>query len=160
MNEPSPAVSPAIADKLSQTQPWLRFIAIMMFVGMGFMVLGGLACGAMGVLMTTGAIPAGAAGAGMLIGVGIGYLLLAVLYLFPALHLLRSARAIRELAAQPSEQAAVDALEGQRRFWKFSGISLIAILCLYVVAIAAALILPAIAAAQAGARQAAAQHAR
>ena len=104
------------------------------------------------------AAPAGtsmnAASGGMLLGVGIFYLILALLYVFPGLHLLRSARAIRALVADGSEASAVLALEHQRRFWKFAGICLIVILALYVVAIVAAVALPALAAVQAAAQHA------
>ena len=35
--------SPRAVDLLRQTRPWSRFIAVMIFIGSGFMILGGLA---------------------------------------------------------------------------------------------------------------------
>lgn len=158
MNDTPTPVSPSLAEKLNQTQPWLRFIAIMTFIGAGMMVLAGLGMLAFGTVSSR--LPAdsttpGAPNAAMMAGLGIFYLILALIYVFPALHLLRSARAIRDLAADGSEASAALALEHQRRFWKFAGIGLIVILVLYVVAIVAAIAIPAFAA-----LQAAAQHAK
>lgn len=154
MNDAPTTVSPALAEKLRLTQPWLRFIAIMTFIGAGLMALAGLAMLAFGAV--SGSLPAAPdkPGAAVMAGLGIFYLILALLYVFPGLHLLRSARAIRALVADGTEASAVLALEHQRRFWKFAGICLIVILALYVVAIVAAIALPALAALQAAARHA------
>lgn len=158
MNDVTPSVSPALAEKLHQTQPWLRFIAIMTFIGSGLMALGGLGMLAVGVISNRVPAdadkPAGPSGA-MFAGLAVFYFVLAIVYVFPALHLLRSARAIRDLAADGSEASALRALEGQRRFWKFAGICLIVMLALYVIAILAAILIPLLAG-----LQAAAQHAK
>jgi hypothetical protein len=80
----------------------------------------------------------------VLLGIGILYLVLSVIYFFPARLLLKSARAIRTLATAPEEAAVIEVLEAQRRFWKFIGIFIIGILAFYLLAIAAAIIIPAI----------------
>ncbi len=148
MNEnPGPEQS-AIVGKLAETQPWLRFIAIMMLIGSGLMLIGGGIAALMGILYMAGVITAETPGGALLVTFGILYVILAGLYLVPALHLLRSARAIRSLANEPREAVIVEALESQRRFWKFVGLATIVFVVLYTLAIAAAVILPAIAAAQ------------
>ncbi len=161
MQPPAQQVSPPIAEKLRQTQPWLRFIAIMMLIGSALMALGGLASVGIGGMIMADLVPSASSGTSMhaasgaiLAALGAGYLLGAAIYVFPALHLLRSARAIRDLAADGSEDSALRALEGQRRFWKFAGIALIVILVIYLVAILAAILIPAFAAVQAAAREA------
>ena len=145
MNEAIPADRSAIIAKLTQTQPWLRFIGIMMMIGAVLMVMGGTACTLLGALTLAGVIPsAQGAGGAVLLGIGILYLVLSVIYFFPARLLLKSARAIRTLATAPEEGAVIEALEAQRRFWKFIGIFIIGILAFYLLAIAAAIIFPAI----------------
>jgi hypothetical protein len=145
MNEAIPADRSAIIAKLTQTQPWLRFIGIMMMIGAVLMVMGGTACTLLGALTLAGVIPSAQdAGGAVLLGIGILYLVLSVIYLFPATLLLKSARAIRTLATAPEEGAVIEALEAQRRFWKFIGIFIIGILAFYLLAIAAAIIFPAI----------------
>jgi hypothetical protein len=145
MNEAIPADRSAIIAKLTQTQPWLRFIGIMMMIGAVLMVMGGTACTLLGALTLAGVIPsAQGAGGAVLLGIGILYLVLSVIYFFPARLLLKSARAIRTLATAPEEAAVIEALEAQRRFWKFIGIFIIGILAFYLLAIAAAIIIPAI----------------
>ena len=80
----------------------------------------------------------------MLLSIGLLYVVLSVIYFFPARLLLKSARAIRTLATAPEEAAVIEALEAQRRFWKFIGVFIISILAFYLLAIAASFIIPAI----------------
>ena len=145
MNEAVTTDRGTIIAKLTQTQPWLRFVGIMMMIGTVLMILGGTACTLLGVLNLAGVTPSakGAEGA-VLLGIGMLYLVLSLIYFFPARLLLKSARAIRTLATAPEEAAVIEVLEAQRRFWKFIGIFLIGILAFYLLAIAAAIILPAI----------------
>lgn len=144
MNEAVPADRSTIIAKLTQTQPWLRFVGIMMMIGAVLMILGGTACTLLGALTLAEVIPsAQGAGGAVLLGIGILYLVLSVIYFFPARLLLNSARAIRTLANAPEGAAVIEALEAQRRFWKFIGIFIIGILAFYLLAIVAAIIIPA-----------------
>jgi hypothetical protein len=144
MNEAVPADRSTIIAKLTQTQPWLRFVGIMMMIGAVLMILGGTACTLLGALTLAEVIPsAQGAGGAVLLGIGILYLVLSVIYFFPARLLLNSARAIRTLATAPEGAAVIEALEAQRRFWKFIGIFIIGILAFYLLAIVAAIIIPA-----------------
>jgi len=145
MNEAVTTDRSAIIAKLTQTQPWLRFVGIMMMIGAVLMILGGTACTLLGVFTLAGMIPSGkGAGGAMLLGIGLLYVVLSVIYFFPARLLLKSARAIRTLATAPEEAAVIEVLEAQRRFWKFIGIFIISLHAFYLLVIAAAIIIPAI----------------
>lgn len=133
---PSPAASAAITrnmiESLVKTRPWVLLIGIVMIVGCVFMVFGGLAMFALGNIAGLGG-----EGLGPMAGAGVGaaYLVLAVLYFFPALYLVRYAGAIKRIG--PANPAAMEeALARQASFWRLVGILTAALIGLYVVAIA------------------------
>ena len=133
---PSPAASAAITrnmiESLVKTRPWVLLIGIVMIVGCVFMVFGGLAMFALGNIAGFGA-----EGLGPMAGAGVGaaYLVLAVLYFFPALYLVRYAGAIKRIG--PANPAAMEeALARQASFWRLVGILTAVLIGLYVVAIA------------------------
>jgi len=133
---PSPAASAAITrnmiESLVKTRPWVLLIGIVMIVGCVFMVFGGLAMFALGNIAGFGA-----EGLGPMAGAGVGaaYLVLAVLYFFPALYLVRYAGAIKRIG--PANPAAMEeALARQASFWRLVGILTTVLIGLYVVAIA------------------------
>ncbi len=118
-------------DSLLRTRPWVLLIGIVMIIGCVFMVLAGIAMIAVGGF-------AGMSGEefGPLAGAGLGaaYLLLAVLYLFPALYLMRYASAIKRIGpANPT--AMEEALRQQASFWRFVGILTVTLLAVYVLLI-------------------------
>ena len=132
-----------VIEKLRGTQPWLRFIGIMMMIATGILVLASLAMVLIGFIRP--GTEDGPSDAVMLIVVGILYFLLAIgLYLYPAILLLRSARRIRQLSASPSDEVVAEALEAQRKFWKYAGICVIVMMALYALAILLAIALPAL----------------
>ena len=91
MNEAVTTDRSAIIAKLTQTQPWLRFVGIMMMIGAVLMILGGTACTLLGVFTLAGMIPLGkGAGGAMLLGIGLLYVVLSVIYFFPARLLLKA----------------------------------------------------------------------
>ena len=110
-------------DYLSQTQPWVRFISIVIFVSAGFMALGGCAMMAM---VLAGAMTGRGIGRdlGVIGGFAAGsfYLMLACLYIAPGVFLHRYAVAIKQLKAACTPDALEDALKHQRSFWRFVGI--------------------------------------
>ena len=70
--------------------------------------------------------------------VGVLYLFLGALYIFPANYLNRFASRIRSLVAMRRTLDLEDALEAQRAFWKFCGIMAIVVMALYLAFIAIA----------------------
>jgi hypothetical protein len=137
-SQPSPfqqvateAANPAVSRSLQQTQPWARFMGIVGFVMVGLMVLIGVAAGAAG-------IATGDAEAAVLLVI---YPLIALLYIFPSLHLVRYANRIRDFVAHGQQSQLEAALEAQRAFWKFIGIvTLVTILMTVLILIAAMVI--------------------
>ena len=110
-SDPDPHL-PAARSQLERTQPWVRFLAIVAFVYIGLMIMGGLAAGAF--LLASGRTEA--------VAFLFVYPLLGVLYLYPALCLHRYANGIRAFVQTRHEQDLVAALDAQRAFWKFAGV--------------------------------------
>lgn len=126
------AISQGVLAQLAGTKPWVRFISVLMFVGVGFMLLGAVgltAAAMMGVKNSnSGTFPAG-----MMVGMAIGYGIFAFLYIYPALKLWNYANRIAVVAATGSTADLESALSEQRSFWKFLGILILIMLVLYLV---------------------------
>ena len=101
-----------VAVHLQRTQPWVRFLAIMGFIIAGFMVLTGLAVGAIGA----------ATGNYQTLGIMVLYPIMGIVYVFPSIFLLRYADRIKTFVASGQEQDLAGALDAQRSFWKFAGV--------------------------------------
>ena len=126
----APTTSPSpVAAQLQRTQPWVRFMAIMGFIIAGFMVLFGLAVGAVGA----------ATGNYQTLGVMVLYPIMGVVYVFPSIFLLRYADRIKTFVASGQEQDLAGALDAQRSFWKFAGILTIVSILMSLVFVAIAL---------------------
>lgn len=127
-NKVGQVVTPAVLDMLSQTQPWVRFLSVLGFIASGLMALVGL-CGAtmsrsMGFIFLI-------------------YIPMALLYFFPSLFLFRYASRIADLRLTRGVEQLENALAAQKSFWKFVGIAALIVIFVYLVAFAAAFILPA-----------------
>jgi hypothetical protein len=128
-----PARPAGVADILRRTQPWVRLMAVMLFISVGIMVLSGLTAGAFGLF-------SGEPGMAALM---IVYPLLGLLYLVPGIHLTRYASHIGGYLGNPQNAQLELALEAQRAFWKFVGILTIVALVLSLLGITAAILVPA-----------------
>ena len=122
---------------LSQTGPWVRFLSILFFISIGFMVLGGLAILIVGM---TGSLlgpsnPAYSALPGGPFAAGLVYILAAILYLAPAIFLSRYASAIKKMRVEPSSRLLEGAIKYQKSFWRYTGV----IAAIFLVVLAAAL---------------------
>jgi len=110
------------ADMLRKTKPWVRFMSVMMFIGSAFMALGGA------IMMAAGAARApGMPGAVF----GLVYILMAILYIIPAVFLWRYADRIGSFMLRRTPAELTHALEAQKSFWKFVGILTLIVLCIY-----------------------------
>lgn len=128
-------ISPATLALLAGTKPWVRFMSVMLWIGIVFML--GMAL-LMGGIMLAGIPgsgldkgPMGAVGVIVMVGM---YSLLAFLYVYPAIKLWAYASRIAQLSATRTITDLDAALNEQRRFWKFVGVLTITLICLYVVA--------------------------
>ncbi|HEV7164170.1 MAG TPA: hypothetical protein VGO35_02125 [Gammaproteobacteria bacterium] len=114
---------------LNATRPWVKFLAILGFIGIAFMVLFGL-------LMIFGfsLLPTqpGAPAFGAVFGVF--YFLFAAIYFMPCLFLYRYSRAIAAIPAS-GQGALEEALKSQKSFWKFMGIVALIIVSIEVLVI-------------------------
>lgn len=109
-----------LIDKLRRTQPWLRFVGIFCWIAMGLMLM--LA----GILMLVAAFGDSDdpdLKRGQMALAAILYAALSLLHVYPAILLLRAARHIRRLGTDSAD--IIEAVEAQRRLWKYIGIYLI-----------------------------------
>lgn len=113
-----------VIDLLRQTRPWVRFLGIVAMVVAGLMVLGG-----MFLLVTT--VMVGQQGTTWLGIMGAVYMLMALLYIYPALCLLRYAASITAAERSGHLVHVAVALEKQKSFWRFAGILTAVILIIY-----------------------------
>lgn len=141
---PGAAVSQGVLDQLAGTKPWVRFLSVLTFIGSGFMLiaavsmlfLGGLAATLGAGTPKTGGSSPPMAGGPMMLGFSIFYFLLAAVYIYPGIKLWKYANRIGALLATRADIDLEGALNEQRAFWKFAGISVIAMVVLYFAAIA------------------------
>jgi hypothetical protein len=118
-------ISPRAADMLRQTGPWVRFISVLMLIAAGLVLIGGVFALGAGAFMGSragGAIPG---------VVGVGYIVLGALYGVPALLLGRYASRIGALMRTNRMGDLEEALGAQKSFWKFVGVLMVVMLCVY-----------------------------
>jgi hypothetical protein len=113
-------VPPEIVDLMRQTKPWVTFLGVLGLIGAGLMVLFGLFA------MMMGGSRSGVSGA-----IGIVYVLIAAIYVAPALHLLRYGSSIGPFLADPTIERLGGALGHQRSFWRFVGIMTVVMMAIY-----------------------------
>ena len=115
-----------VLELLRQTKPWVRFLSVMGFIICGLMLLTGLGTGLTGV----------STGRPEMIGMGILYPIMSILYIFPSLFLFRYASCIGDFLISRRGGAFEGAIEAQKSFWKFVGILMLVMLGLYAVLLA------------------------
>ncbi|MGC4016497.1 MAG: DUF5362 family protein [Luteolibacter sp.] len=117
---PGNAVDPEAIRMLQMTRPWVRVCSILAFIAGGFMALGGIAIVIGGLVFSMS--PQRSPNAMFPAGVGIVYIVVAALYIFPAIKLWRYGTAITSLMGTGASSDLVRAMDQQRSFWKFVGI--------------------------------------
>jgi hypothetical protein len=132
-------VTGEVRGHLATTAKWGKFLAIVGFVGIGFMVIGALSIG--GLMATMGneygsTFPADFP-AGLLTGF---YLVISVIYFFPILYLYKFATKI-QLSLRKNDQFSFnDGMHNLSRLYQFMGIFMAIILSLYAAVIVIAVI--------------------
>jgi len=125
-------ITEEIKRDLSETAKWGTFIAIVGFIGVGFMVIA--AVGMMVFMSTMSSIspdtgsPFGIFGGGILGGF---YLILAALYFFPVLYLYKFSSKMKMALNGDDDVALHDAFKNLKSVYKFLGIMTIAFIALY-----------------------------
>ena len=114
---PQGYVSPMTYQALAGTKPWVRLCSVMGFIAAGFMILAGLA-----MLIGGAAISSRSSAAAFPAVMGIVYIVLSILYLFPAIKLWKYGSAIVRLMSTKSTADLDQAMIEQKGFWQFVGI--------------------------------------
>jgi hypothetical protein len=111
----------SVIQPLAQTRPWVKLLAVLIFIGLSL----GLIIGA-GAFVFGGLSPVRSATI-------IPMVLVLALYAPPAVFMWRYADTILRLQEGGGQAALEQALSHQKSFWKYMGIVAIVMLCLYVV---------------------------
>ncbi len=115
-----------IKSYLAETAKWGYFLAIVGFIGIGFMVLAGLF---MGSFMST--LGMGAAGLISPAVFTVMYLIIAALYFFPVLYLFRFSTKMKVALRSDNEAELTTSFQNLKSLYKFMGILTAIILGLY-----------------------------
>jgi hypothetical protein len=116
---------------LEEARKWAMFIAILGFIGVGIMVLVALFSGsAMAFLGDDFVSPA------LGIGIGILYLLIAVLYFFPVYYLFNFSSKAKKAVKESDSKSLTESMKFLKSHYKFLGIMAIVMLVLYPILIA------------------------
>jgi len=114
---------------MTEIVKWAKFLAICSFVGLGMMGLAGVA-------MIILQFERQANGLSTVI-MGLFYILMAVIYFFPAVYLYRFATASADAIEKLNEDTLEEGLENLKSLFRFTGILTIITLSLYAVGIIA-----------------------
>lgn len=127
-------VSSRSVELLTQTRPWVMFIAVLLIIGGVLMGLMGIGLMLMAAL-STNRLPGfeGPMGAAM----GAFYLFLALIYFLPARWMFTFCSRVRDLESTEQAVQLEDALEALRNFWRLIGYICIAFMALYAIALLA-----------------------
>lgn len=127
-----PNLSAAAIGFLTETSKWAKFLSVMGFIGLGFMVLGGVFIMSMGNTMFGGASFRGGYSSMNPALFGLIYIAMAALYFFPVLYLYRFSTAVRDGLDMKNNDDITKGFENLKSHYKFIGIFTIIILSLYV----------------------------
>jgi hypothetical protein len=125
-------VTPLMIEYLQATKPWVRFMSVITFILAGLMIL-------LGLFMILMPIAPGMQGFGIGPVIGIAYILMAGLYVAPAVFLYQFASAIGDLMLGGRDVAMEAALGSQKSFWRFVGILSLVLICIYALLIVIAM---------------------
>lgn len=131
------SITPGMLEALRKTRPWVMLMGIITLLGCGLMLMFGLGVMVIGAASQVFGPEVGPLG---VVGIGVVYLILGLLYLVPGIHLLRYAGAIKGMGADPSATAVEQALRRQLAFWRFVGIMMLAVLVAYALIIVVAML--------------------
>lgn len=116
---------------LEEARKWAMFIAILGFIGVGMLVLVALFSGtALAFLGDDFVSPA------LGIGIGILYLLIAVLYFFPVYYLFNFSGKAKKAVKESDSKSLAESMKFLKSHYKFLGIMAIVMLVLYPILIA------------------------
>ena len=137
-------ITSATLEALRKTKGWVLLVGIMLFLAAAFTVLMAV------VMVFAGDMFGGAKGVpkGMGIGIGVLYIVFAIVYGMLGLHLVRYSSAISRLIGDGSNESMETALQHQQKFWRLAGFLMLLFLIFAVLGIVAAIAIPAFMAAR------------
>jgi len=125
-------ITPEIKGYLLETAKWGKFLSIVGFVGIGFMILGGIFFST--IMANLGAMGGEEFGAAALMGTGFMsaiYIVIALIYFFPCLYLYRFSTKIKTALNHNDEAFLTEAFKNLKSIFKFMGIFTAVILGFY-----------------------------
>lgn len=128
-------ISPEAVSFLATTAKWTKFLVILGFIITGFLVLAGLVVAVFfgkynSQQMNTGLMSYLSSGT-----LGIIYIVIAVIYILPILYLNNFSNATTRAVHSGSTERLTYALQNLKRFFKFIGLLMIALLVIYLLII-------------------------
>ncbi len=126
--EKPPALSATMIESVKGIGPWTRFMSVLGFISVGLLIIG--AAVMLGISLFARNL-GGAMPGGMMIGMSIFYVIIAILYIFPSLYLWSTAGAVVRMKKGDIPGGMETALAKQKSFWKFIGIVTIVFLVMY-----------------------------
>ncbi len=137
MEEEKLSLNELAIDALRVSAKWCLFLAIIGFIGIGFMVIAGLV-----MMVAMSAIPSDMGGPmesnpifALKAYFGVFYIVLAVLYFFPVYYLYNYAKGTKEALQSGNEDTLANALVNLKSHHKFLGILTIILLSVYLITI-------------------------
>ena len=135
------SITEEMISALRGTKGWVLLIGVLMFLAAALTSLGGIIA-MFGSAMMGAAGAKGGAPAGMFVGMGAVYLLMAVIYVFLGLYLVKYSSAIGRLIASGQAADMEAALQQQRKFWRLAGVLALIMIVFMVLGIVAAIAIP------------------
>ncbi|HRW63514.1 MAG TPA: hypothetical protein P5132_08505 [Bacteroidales bacterium] len=117
---------------LTEIRKWTMFFTVLGFIAIGFMVLGALAMGMIGIM---GGTFGGMREASFLGGISLLYLVIALLYFFPVLYLLKFSTHMKNAIEKISQNDLSVAFTNLKSHYKFVGIFTIVLIGIYILVI-------------------------
>lgn len=114
-----------LKEHLAEAAKWARFLAVVGLVSLGFLVLAGIA---FSVTLSranrfgNSGFSSTAYGVGYSTGMALFYLVIAIIYLFPLLYLLRFANAAKRALAANDQERLIESFQNLKRFLRYIGI--------------------------------------
>lgn len=127
-------VSARTIDLMRRTRPWVVFLAVLGAIGSVFLIIGALAALALGGAATKAMMGTDPEGAPTWLPMALAavYVVIALLYVMPVIKMFKYSGAVKSLVRTRSLRDLESALEHQRSFWKFIGLTTAVFMAVYV----------------------------
>lgn len=127
-------VSARTIDLLRRTRPWVVFLAVIGAIGSVFLIIGALGALALGGAATKAMMGSDLEGAPTWLPMALVavYVIIALLYVIPVIKMFKYSGAVKSLVRTRSLRDLESALEHQRSFWKFIGLTTAVFMAVYV----------------------------